>query len=65
MNEEILNDVRSQLQDHLKCLDERISELYRMGYVVNRADWLHEERVNCKTEIELWESVGEDTPAKC
>jgi len=54
---EDINEIKDQLKNHLEYLTERIGELNRMGYIVNRADWLHEERVNCEAEIELWEGL--------
>ena len=57
MKTEEINEIKEQLQNHLEYLNERISELSRMGCIVNRADWLYEERVNCETEIELWENL--------
>ena len=49
-----MNEIKDQLKNHLEYLTERIAELNRMGYTVNRADWLYEERVNCNDDIELW-----------
>ena len=54
MKPEEINEIQEQLQNHLEYLSERIAGLYRMGYIVNRGDWLYEERVNCEAEIELW-----------
>jgi len=54
MNKKDINKIKDQLKNHLEYLTERIAELNRVGYTVNRADWLYEERSNCKDDIELW-----------
>ena len=54
MDEKTLNEIKSQLWDHLQYLIGRIGELSQMRHAVNRWDWLGDQYDFCKSEIAYW-----------
>jgi len=58
MNTKEINEVKAQLWNHLQYLIGRIEELSREGRIVRDRDWLGEQYIFCKNEIEFWNNIS-------
>lgn len=69
MNEEILNEIKTQLWGHLQYLMGKIEEMRKEGYVIRteqiidqlgvrrRGHFLLDQYLFCKGEIEFWRDL--------